>query len=211
MRFLITVLFIAMLISGWFFFRDKRAVSRTQAWAAQIAPKLQNHVNGRPAPTNPMQPDEANFFWLLYYVNKLEREKLDPGTIITEALNQLGLTEDRAAFVKDSLLANYDTAKKLRILEEPTNLIRLEQGDPAQIRMKGWDGEPVGVGQIVPASVAPGLANCLPNLVLLPTVVRDARIGQLDADALEHAKALARFGFLDRITLEHLTVNKGRP
>ena len=171
---------------------------RTESWSAQLLPTLTPHVKGAPHAASPLFPDEANFFQLLYALHRLEQRQTDLAAAIHEACDKLSLHGDKEQLVVESLLASHAKATEMRLFDDPTNLLRLEQGQAAHIFLKGWEGEPVGVGQIIPGTLLPEAANLLPNLVLQPAVVRDAMEGGLTPEGVELGKRLSRTGFISR-------------
>jgi hypothetical protein len=138
----------------------------------------------------------------------LDQQRLDLRHILTETCSRLGLLGDKAELVQETLLENYETAKRFHMFDEPSSLVKLERGEAVPIQFSGWNDELAAVGQIVPSTLAPEVANCLPNLILLPAAARDAQDGSISAQTLEHARNLSRCGFIDRMTLDAITEYK---
>src|SRR4051812_39458014 len=202
MRFFLTLLIIGGLIAGAIMLRDKRVEMRTQAWAVQVMPYMRAQTDGSLNAAAPALPDEAAFFKLLYMLYSLEEHKLELRTILQETCSRLGMLGEKADLVQETLLENYDTAKRYHMFDDPSKLMKLERGEPVPIEVSGWSGELSAVGLIVPAEYAPEAANCLPNLILLPAAARDAQDGSISALTQDHARNLSRCGFLDRMTLD---------
>jgi hypothetical protein len=204
MRFFLTLLIIGGLVALGFLLRDKRVEMRNQAWAVRVMPLLRAQTDGSLNPAAPALPDEAAFFKLLHMLHTLEEQQLDLRSILQETCSRLGMLGEKADLVQETLLDNYETARRFQMFDEPSNLMKLEAGEPVPIQVSGWDGELSAVGQIVPPDLAPETANCLPNLVLLPVAARDAQDGSISNQTQEFARNLARCGFLDRLTLDNI-------
>jgi hypothetical protein len=208
MRFFLTVVIVCGLVSLGFLLRDKRAQMQTQAWSVQLMPYVRPLTDGTQNHAAPALPDEAAFFKLLCMLYTLDQQRLDLRHILTETCSRLGLLGDKADLVQETLLENYEMAKRFHMFDEPSSLVKLERGEAVPIQFSGWNGELAAVGQIVPSSLAPELANCLPNLILLPAAARDAQDGSISAQTLDHARNLSRCGFIDRMTLDAITEYK---
>jgi hypothetical protein len=202
MRFLLTILIIGGLIAAAVMLRDKRDEMRTQAWAVQLMPFMRGQTDGSLNADAPGLPDEAAFYKLLYMLYSLEQRRLDLRVILQETCSRLGLLGEKADLVQETLMENYATAKRFHMFDTPSNLVKLERGEPVPIEFPGWSGELSAVGQVVPAELAPETANSLPNLVLLPAAARDAQDGSISALTQDHARNLSRCGFLDRMSLD---------
>jgi hypothetical protein len=80
--------------------------------------------------------------------------------------------------------------------------MKLKHGEPVPIDCAAGPENCPAVGQVVPSEIAPETANCLPNLVFLPTSARDAQDGSISSLTPGHARNLSRCGFLDRLDLD---------
>ncbi len=206
MRIISILLIIAGLVSGWFMLQKKVVENRAGAWAAQLAPHLKDQdtsvdkdVSSKNAATN--------FYWILYYFDKLVTEGLEPDTVLTDACNQIKMPVEKAALVRKNLLANYETAKKYRIYEDITNVVKMEQGDPPTMKMSGWEDELAVIGHIVPPHLSPEGEGSLANFILMPAIVRDAQTGQTPSNILEHARAMERARIITKISLEEIVAS----
>jgi hypothetical protein len=203
MRFFLTILIVCGVVSGAFVLRDKREAMQMQAWSVQLMPFVKPLTDGTPNAASPALPDEASFFKLLCMLYTLEQQhRLDLRHILQETCSRLGMLGEKADLVQETLLENYETAKRFHMFDEPSNIMKLERGEPVPLHIPGWEGELSAVGQIVPGALAPEVANCLPNLVLLPAAARDAQDGSISTQTQDHARNLARCGFLDRMSLD---------
>jgi len=202
MRFLLTIAIIGGLIAAAIMLRDKRDEMRTQAWAVQVMPYMRSQTDGTLNMEAPGLPNEKAFFKLLYMLYSLEQRRLDLRVILQETCSRLGMLGEKGDLVQETLLENYETAKRFHLFDTPSNLMKLERGEPVPIEFPGWTGELSAVGQVVPSEIAPETANCLPNLVLLPAAARDAQDGSISSLTQDHARNLSRCGFMDRLTLD---------
>jgi len=204
MRIIAILLIIGGLVSGWFFLQKKRVENRAGAWAAQLAPRLKDQ-NVDAGTREESKKVAANFYWILYYFDKLIDEGMDPGTVLTDACNQINMPGEKAALVQKNLLANYEIAKKYRIYEDVTNVVKLEQGVPPLMKMSGWEDEPAVIGYIVPPHLSPEAAGSLANLTLMPSIVSDVQSGQYPPNILEQARAMERVQIITKVSLEEIT------
>ncbi len=192
------------MVAGAFMGRDKYRQMQREAWAKELVTRLRPHVDGTLNKEEPSLPDEASYLKLLYFLHVLETKSLDVEEIIREACSQLGYVEPRVGAVNDHLLLNFETAKRFKMFDDDAKLAKLADGEPVPIVLSGWEGELCGVGQIITADKAPEIANCLPNLVLLPAIARDAQDGTISSLTQEHARYLSQAGFLGHSAREAL-------
>jgi hypothetical protein len=202
MRFFLIILIVGGLVAAALVLRDKRDEMRTQAWAVQLMPYMRAQTDGTLNAAAPGLPDEAAFFKLLNMLYSLEQHQLDLRAVLQQTCSRLGMLGEKADLVQETLLENYETAKRFHMFDNSSSLLRLERGEPVPIEFPGWTGELSAVGQVVPSEIAPEAANCLPNLVLLPAAARDAQDGSVSTLTQDHARNLSRCGFLDRLTLD---------
>lgn len=208
MRFLTVLIIIAGLVCGWIILREKRDKVNLSGWAKQLATYLEPQAKGTPKPGSTWEADEATFFKTLYFLQLVEKEKLDVDATVGQALEHLNITGDKASIVKDSVVDNYAAAKRLKVFDDTANLIRLEQGEPAFIKLEGWDGEPIALRQFVPPSEAPEVANVLPNFMLLPGAVRDFESNLPASASPERVRSLERAGYITKGTVDRLLGGK---
>ncbi len=204
MRLILILIVAGGIAAGWIVLQEKQAEAHLAGWAKQLSAHLEPQAHGAAFKLDPTLPDERNFFRILHFLHRIESEKLDMNKVIPDALAVLNVQGEAAAVTVSTLVANYEMGKKLDIFSDSSNLIKLEAGEAPIMKLKGWEGEPVAVGQVVPPTEAPALANRLPNLVLLPASVRDARSGMPAADSEEAVRQLQRGGFIERGTMEML-------
>jgi hypothetical protein len=208
MKFLTFVLVLACAIYGYYTIPPYLQKRHEHFWAAPLAAHIEKQTKGVLQAGNPTQPDEANFFWILFYLNKAESAHEDLRTLVGNACMEAELGDSLASVVKDSLLVNYEAAKKLRLFEEATNVIKLEQGEPALIKFPGLEDMKVTVGYVVLPTLAPEAANSLPNLLLLPEMVRNAQSDAVTTYVIERASAFENIGVIKRDSLERIRLLK---
>jgi hypothetical protein len=88
------------------------------------------------------------------------------------------------------------------------NLVKLDHGEPPTISAPGWKGEKLAVAQVIPGLLAPESAQCLPNLVMVPTIVRDAWSETVTTPTVERAFQLQRNHFMTKESLDRVTAAK---
>ena len=146
MRFFLTLLIVSGVVSGAFLLRDKREAMQMQAWAVQLMPFVKPLTDGTQNAAAPALPDEASFFYLLCMLYTLEQHRLDLRHVLQETCSRLGMLGEKADLVQETLLENYETAKRFHMFDEPSNLVKLERGEPVPIQVRGWEGELSAVG-----------------------------------------------------------------
>lgn len=202
-RFLAILLFIGGLIYGWFFLKKKQAENSAKAVAAQLAPHLSDQPVS-PDAAETVKKSEANLYWILFYFDKLATEGRDPATVLSDACEQISMPEQKSSVVRSVLMANYETAKKYRIFEDITNVVKLEQGIPPLMKMTGWEDEPVSVGYIIPPEIAPEAAGATANFVLMPGIVSDAQGPKLTSQMMEQARTMEKAKIITKASLDAL-------
>lgn len=204
MRLLSIIIVAVGMYSGWILLQRERAKKVEDGWALQCSKVLDSQANGRIVVTNPGSPDEGAFFKILHFMRKAEIEGRDLPAMVGAACEKIGITGEKQNLIQDSLVANYETARKLKVFDDPMNMVRLEQGQAALIALVGWQGEPVAVGMVIPSTHAPELSNHLINLVLLPSSVRDAQTDRLTKEIADAARKFERAGALPKSTLDSI-------
>ncbi|WP_265596314.1 hypothetical protein [Verrucomicrobium sp. BvORR106] len=204
MRLLSIIIVAVGMYSGWILLQRDRAQKIEDGWALQCSKVLDAQANGRIVIASPGSPDEGAFFKILHFMRKAEMEGRDLQAMVGAACEKLSITGDKRGLIQDALIANYETARKLKVFDDPMNMVRLEQGQAALIALVGWQGEPVAVGVVIPPVHAPELSNHLINLVLLPSCVRDAQTDRLTKEMTDAARKFERAGALPKATLESI-------
>lgn len=202
-RFVAILLFIGGLIYGWSFLQKKQAGNRAKAVAAQLAP----HLSDQPASADAAETArkaEANIYWILYYFDKLVTEGMDPASVLRDACEQIAMPESKSSILRSNLMANYETAKKYRIFDDITNVVKLEQGIPPLMKMSGWEDEPVAIEYIISPSIAPEAAGATANFVVMPGIVSDALRPRITVNIVEQARAMEKARIITKASLEEL-------
>lgn len=203
MRFLVTLLVVAGLVSGWFLLQNHRRERQERSWAVRLKERLDPLVatGGR---GEAGLPDEAAFFRMIYFLRNAEAGGADRDKMISDAVDLLGLPGNAASLVRESVDAAYATSGGLQLFEDIGNDIRLEKGEPAVIRAPGWQDEMVCAGQILPPLLAPEAAGHLANLRLMPVAVRDAQGDAPTAYTLERARLMEQARIITRESLDRI-------
>jgi hypothetical protein len=202
MRFLVTLLLFAGIISGFYLFENWRRERTDRYWAGECR-KWVEPLARRQAGSASLQPDEAAFFRMLYLLQKARAAGVDLSKMVSDACDALDL-QDGAGLVKESIEASYEMAKRLQLFDDIGNMISLERGEPAFIRAVGWQDEKIAVAQVVPPLLAPEAARHLANLQLMPACVRDAQGETVTAFGVDRARALERAHVIGRESLERV-------
>lgn len=204
MRLLAIIIVAVGAYSGWVLLQKEQTRRVNEGWAQQCAEVIRAQATGKAAPGAGTTPDEASFFKALHFLQKAERSQRDLYAVVGDACTQLGITGGQKGLVQDALLANYESARKMKLFDDPMNLVRMEQGQPPLMVLAGWEGEPLGVGVVIPPMHAHELANHLVNLVLMPVSVRDAQTDRVTREMTETARKFEQAGVLPRATLESI-------
>ncbi len=221
MRFLIVLIVIAGLIIGWFKIKENRKGRQDRQWVSQLAPLVGKFTGGSPdKKTTGAQPDEAAFFQLLFFFHKAEESGVDMNFTSTPpdeestpwvdmsakldaACKELNVPPLNAT-VKESLKANYAEAKKLHILDDLDNLLALERGEPATVKLPGWEKDKAVVAHIISPLYAPEAAQNLGNLQIIPASVRDAMDEKLTPSIIERARRFQSANIITRETFDKI-------
>jgi hypothetical protein len=204
MRFLSIILVAVGMYSGWILLQRDRAKKIEDGWAQQCSKVIKKQANGEVMILTPGAPDEEAFFKTLHFMRKAEMDGRDLTEMLGTACEKLGIGGEKRALIRDALMVNFETARKLKVFDDPMNMVRLEQGQPALIALAGWEGEPLSVGVVLPSVHAPELSNHLINLVLMPSCVRDAQTDRLTKDMTDAARKFEHAGALPKATLESI-------
>ncbi|WP_157211051.1 hypothetical protein [Verrucomicrobium spinosum] len=204
MRMLSIIIVAVGMYSGWILLQRDRAKKVEDGWALQCSKVLDSQANGRVVTAAPGSPDEGAYFKILHFLRKAEMDGRDLHAMVGTACEKIGITGEKRGLIQDALIANYETARKLKVFDDPMNMVRLEQGQAALIALVGWQGEPVAVGVVIPPTHAPELSNHLINLVLLPSSVRDSQTGRLTREMTDAARKFEHAGALPKSTLDSI-------
>ena len=112
MRFITILLLIAGLISAGILVRDKLKEREDRFWAKSLAEHIAKQMDESLMAVKTWEVDEANFYWILFYLNKMESAGQDPSVVTVNACDIAGLTTEQGGLVRESLRENYEKAKK---------------------------------------------------------------------------------------------------
>lgn len=203
MRLVITLFVIVGLIVGWFKFQDWRKDRTERYWSGECMKWLEPVVRAQGAGSK-LKPDEAAYFKLLHFMHKTTAAGIDMTKTMTDAITELGITDEPADLIRESIKAAYEEAKKLMILDDISNQVEMEKGNAPLIKLPGWEDDKAAFAQIVPASLAPEAARQVPNLEMVPASVRDARGDQVTPSMLTRALTLERCNIISRQSRERV-------
>lgn len=221
MRFFLVLLVITGLIIGWFKIKENRKGRQDRQWVSQLVPLIGNFTGGSPdKKTTGAQPDEAAFYQLLYFFYDSEQKGVDmnftssPPDEASTPWVDLSAKLDAAckelnvpplnSVVKESLKANYAEAKRLHILDDLDNTLSLERGEPATVKLPGWEKDKAVLGHIISPLYAPEAAQSLANLKLMPASVRDAMDEKLTPSMLDRARRFQSTNIITRETFDKI-------
>ena len=194
------------LVCGWFILQRDKREREERYWATELKTHLHGML-GEPDSRHP-QVEEPLVFKLLAFMHKAEASHVDFSKMISDACADLSLDDSAANLVKDSLMSNFSAAKGLGVFDDPENLMKLDRGDAPTTSANGWKGEKLAVAQVVPGQLAPDAAQCLPNLVVVPALVRDAWSDLVTSTTLDRAFALQQNHFMSKGSLDQVTAAK---
>ncbi len=178
---------------GVYFLYEDYAAKRKSAhnrWVDDIKPLIAEHF---PNPALDGSEDgwfasESSFFRILGLMKEAETHKYNAFDTVKAACTSAGAAPGVGRMMADELEENYKIAKELGVFDDLANRLRLERGEAPMCKAKGWDGEPLKVGYILPHTLAPEASRSLVNMVLMPKGMRDMQTDEPVSFTISMAK-----------------------
>lgn len=222
MRFLLVLFVIAGLIYGWFKIKENRKGRQDHQWVSELVPLIGKFTSGSPDKKSAVtQTDEAAFYQLLYFFHNAEEHGVDMNFTSTAPDEEATPWVDMSAkldaackdlnvptlssVVKESLKANYAEAKRLHLLDDLDNALSLEHGEPAFIKLPGWEKEKAVMAHVISPLYGPEAAHNLANMQILPASVRDVMDVKPTPAMMDRARRLQSANIITRDTFEKIS------
>ena len=125
---------------------------------------------------------------IIYMAMQASEDGYNATEAIHSAAIEAGASPSEADLITLSIWGNVQFAKKMDVFTDPKNPIFMERGEPPLAHSAEWESEPLVVGNIISPVLAPELVHALPNMRLVPKVVRDMADDRVDKSALDQAK-----------------------
>jgi hypothetical protein len=184
MRFLFVLLVVIALVAGYYTYQKDRREHEENYWMHRARDLI---VKFTPTgATKNLQPDEGTYFRLVLLVKRAKDAGVDADKAISDACNDLNFGEGTEP-ARQSIMDSYERAVTLRVFDDPAGLMNLEHGETTTIAAPQWRGEKLAVVQLIPPWLAPEAAQSLPNLALVPVIVRDAWGHNISPDLFDRA------------------------
>jgi|688.fasta_scaffold194822_2 hypothetical protein len=190
MKILGTLLIIGALFGCYFVYQDywKEEWKARNPWVKRMAPLIRPHtLKATPSPTGGVA-SEASYIMIIYMAMQASEDGYNATEAIHSAAIEAGASPSEADLITLSIWGNVQFAKKMDVFTDPKNPIFMERGEPPLAHSAEWESEPLVVGNIISPVLAPELVHALPNMRLVPKVVRDMADDRVDKSALDQAK-----------------------
>lgn len=208
MRTFLVLLVAVGILCGWLILQRNNREREDQYWRSE----LKNHLKAMqmdPAATQP-EVRESNMFKLLIFLHEAEVAKVEIPKLVEEYGLEAGMDDTMWGMIRDAVQTDMETAKGFGIFDEPSNLMKLERGEAPVITSGPWKGQKVAVAQIISGLLAPEAAQSLPNLVVVPAIVRDAWSEVVTTSTVDIAYNLQRNRFMSKESLERVVAARAR-
>ncbi len=202
MRTFLVLLVAVGILCGWFILQRNNREREEHYWISE----LKSHLKGMQMDPTSTQPEarESSLFKLAIFLHEAEAAKVDIPKVVEEYGTAEGMDEAVWGMIRDAIQTDMDTLKGFAIFDEPSNLMKLERGEAPVIPAGPWKGQKLAVAQIVSGLLAPEAAQSLPNLVIVPTIVRDAWSEVVTGSTVDIAYNLQRNHFMSKESLERV-------
>jgi hypothetical protein len=159
---------------AYFIFQDYKEKQRElrNPWPAKVANIMRMHT-AKELMEGTILGNEASFFQLLYLSYQIERDGYPVLENLKAGANASGGQANEGPLMASAMLENYVRAGQLGLFADPANLARMERGEQPIATAAGWEDEPVGVGYKISPTLGAELSALLPNMVLMPVVIRN--------------------------------------
>ncbi len=148
---------------------------------------------------------------IIYWLHQAELDGDNPTNILSKALQQGGITEERAALVQTAMLINLRNARGLGVLTDANgNLDKLSRGRSAVITRGPYSNQLTEVDHVVPLSLAPEAGNELANLEIMAAGVNRKKGNRVTSKHVGHAEKLRAANLLSQESLERVKAQELR-
>ena len=139
---------------------------------------------------------------ICYHLETSRRAGSDPGDIIAQAQDALGMTgKPRAEAVKASLLRNLHILKKLGCLDD-AGMGKLKTGNAPTVTKGPYAGDIASVDHIIPRSIVEELDEKLFNLEFMPSRMNSKKGNKVTLRQIQLGRKWNRAGLLSDAGLQ---------
>jgi hypothetical protein len=185
-----TLLIIGALFGCYFVYQDywKEEWKARNPWVKRMAPLIGPHTHKAKSSPEGGVASEASYIMILHMAMQAGEDGYNAIEAIKTAAIEAGASPGEADQISTSIWENLQLAKKMDVFTDLKNPIAMERGEPPLAQTADWKNEPLVVGNIISPILAPELAYSLPNMRLVPKVVRDMADDRVNKSTLEYAK-----------------------
>lgn len=185
-NFIVMLLILGALYGGYKIYSERAAAERLarNPWSARMTPLIRAHTSKQILAGSGASGD-AGYYTILYLAWQAAESGYSDLESVKRAATAAGADSGEATRIAAAVHENVMFAKSMGVFTDPNNPIRMERGEPPVSHAEGWEDELLVTGHLLSPLLAPEAAYALPNLRLMPEVVRDmatARVTKATAD-----------------------------
>ena len=173
-------------------FMEKAAAERLEKnpWTARMTPLIRPHTSAQTA-SGGDTASESGFHTILYLAWQAGENGYSDLDTVKRAAAAAGAGTSEAARIAAAVHENLGFARSMKVFDDAANPIRMERGEPPLARAEGWEDEQLVAGHLISPLLVPEAAWSLPNLRLMPEVVRNMADARLTKATVETVRKWA--------------------
>lgn len=185
-----TLLILGALVGCYFVYQDywTKEFKERNPWFTRLAPLIKPHTLAARKSSEGGVASDASFIMIIQMAWQAGEDGYSPKEAVRGGAVQAGASPDEADAIAAAIDENLQFAKKMEVFSDLKNPVSMERGEPPIATAKDWVDEPLVVGHHLPVVLAPEMAHALPNLRLLPRIVRDMLADRIGREEMVLAK-----------------------
>ncbi len=173
-KLLVFLLFLGAGIGLYKIYDDYKIKQRAErnTWPERLAGIMKLHTASNTL-NHEILGGEATFLQLLYLAYQIERDGYPVLDTLKHGASQAGGGSSEAPLMAAALLDNLSRIRSFGVFNDPANLPRMERGESPIATTPGWEDERIVVGYKLSPLFGAELSTTLPNMIIMPEVIRD--------------------------------------
>lgn len=173
-RILVFLLFLGAGYGVYQIFLEHKAKQKDERnlWPNKLAGLMSLHSSKKTL-NGELLGNQQSFLQLLYIAHQIEQDDYPLLDTLKRGAGLSGADATEAPLMAAAVLENYTHARNFGVFQDPSNLLKLERGEPPTATAQGWEDELLVVGYKISPLLGSELSATLPNMVIMPESVRN--------------------------------------